>query len=91
MCHTSTVPSTTALVCEPFVPFFNADSEEPQWYVILSIAVVQPRLYLSTFYRGCTTALVSLIQPRLNVFFSTSDLDVNIFVLPFTTMVKLHV
>ena len=33
----------------PFVPFFNAIFEEPQWYVILSIAVIQPRLYLQYF------------------------------------------
>jgi len=31
------------------VPFFNTVSEEPRWYVILSIAVVQPRLYLQYF------------------------------------------
>jgi len=33
----------------PFVPFFNTVSEEPRWYVILSIAVVQPRLYIQHF------------------------------------------
>jgi len=30
----------------PSMPFFNVVSEEPRWYVILSIAVVQPCLYL---------------------------------------------
>ena len=34
---------------KPSVPFFNAVSEEPRWYVILSIAVVQPHLYLQYF------------------------------------------
>jgi len=32
-----------------FEPFFNAVSEEPRWYVILSIVVVQPHLYLQYF------------------------------------------
>jgi len=59
---------------KPSVPFFNAVSEEPRWYVILSIAVVQPRLYLQYFLSRLnqtrlTTALVSLIQPRLITFF----------------------
>jgi len=29
--------------------FFNAVAREPRWYVILSIAVVQPRWYLQYF------------------------------------------
>ena len=37
------------VIIKPSVPFFNAVSEEPRWYVILSIAVVQPRLYLQYF------------------------------------------
>ena len=65
-------------IMEHFVPFFNAVSEEPRWYVILSIAVVQLRLYLQYFLsrlnrtrlynRACkpyTTAI--------NCLFSTSD------------------
>jgi len=42
-------------MCQFFVifvqsePFFNAVSEEPRWYVILSIAVIQPCLYLQYF------------------------------------------
>jgi len=59
-------------------PFFKTVSKEPRWYVILSIAVVQPHLYLQYFLsqlnpsrldnRACkpyTTAIKCL--------FSTSD------------------
>jgi len=43
--HTSAVFSTTALVCAIPTRF----SRQPRWYVILSIAVVQLRLYLQYF------------------------------------------
>ena len=62
MCYTNRVCavfSTTALVCAMTTPLFshfctiwaflNAVAREPWWYVILSIAVVQPRLYLQYF------------------------------------------
>ena len=57
LAHTSVVVERTALVrhmlyvpifaiSAHYEPFFNAVSEELQWYVIFFIAVIQPRWYL---------------------------------------------
>jgi len=84
LAHTSAVPSTTVLVCAnfssifaPSVPFFNAVSEEPRWYVILSIAVVQPCLYLQYFLSRLNPSRLSnrACKPyttTIKCFFSTS-------------------
>jgi len=56
------------------MPFFDADSEELRWYVIFSIAVVQPCLYLRYFlsrlynraYKPYTTAIKYLLSTSVN-------------------------
>ena len=78
MCHTSAVPSTTALVCVSFVifaqsePFFNAISKEPRWYVILSITVVQPHLYLQYFLLRLDNHTCKPYKTAIKCLFSTS-------------------
>jgi len=62
----------------PSVPFFNSISEEPRWYVILSITVVQPHLYLQYFLsrlynRACkpyTTVIKCLFSTSVIHFFN---------------------
>ena len=84
MCHTSAVPSTTALVCPMTTSIFSPFVHCEHFLTRLlkncgGMLYFLSRLYnrdciFSTFYygyiyRGSETTLVSLIQPRLNVFF----------------------
>jgi len=82
--HTSVVPSTTTLVCPISAPVFSHFAHDEHFLTRLlknrgGMLSFTSRLYnrdciFSTFYRsyiycGSETALVRLIQPRLNVFF----------------------
>jgi len=76
LAHTNVVPSTTTLVCASFCIFLNLLCHFSTRFLKNHSGMLYfpSRLYnrvciFSTFYRGCTTALVCLIQPRLNVFF----------------------
>jgi len=60
------------VIVQPSVPFFNAVSEESRWYVIVSIAVVQPRLYLQYFLSRLYNHACKPYTTVINCLFSTS-------------------
>jgi len=59
-------------IFKPSVPFFNAVYEELWWYVILSIAVVQPHLYLQYFLSWLYNRACKPYITAIKCLFSTS-------------------